>query len=67
MRRLAKSDAVHPPEWSPLLPTRAARRPEADVEVSVRIHRDGTQVAVVRQTVSDGGLLRTVGIDAVIR
>lgn len=39
----------------------------ADVEVSVRIHRDGTQVTVVRRTVADDDGRRTVGFEAVIR
>lgn len=39
----------------------------ADVEVSVRIHRDGTQVTVMRRTVADDDGRRTVGFEAVIR
>ena len=39
----------------------------ADVEVSVRVHRDGTQVTVMRRTVADPDGPRTVGIEAVIR
>ena len=44
-----------------------ARR-TADVEVSVRLYADGTQISVVRRTVpEEGGGRRTVGIEAVIR
>ena len=66
MRRLSNSDAFHPTEWSPALPLRA-RRGATDVELSLRVERDGTRIAVMRQTVSEAGMLRTVAIDAVIR
>lgn len=68
MRRLPNSDAFHPTEWSPALPALARRRGvPADVELSLRVERDGTQLAVMRQTVSEGGMLRTIAIDAIIR
>ena len=66
MRRLSNSHEFHFTDWSPELPARV-RRAASDVEVSVQLHRDGTQVTVVRHTVADGGDRRTVGIDAVIR
>lgn len=39
----------------------------ADVEMSVRLCADGTQITVMRRTVADAGGRRTVGIEAVIR
>jgi hypothetical protein len=51
----------------PAAPPSVAEPEMADVEVSVRIHRDGTQVTVMRRTVADDDGRRTVGFEAVIR
>lgn len=51
----------------PAAPASVAEPDMADVEVSVRIHRDGTQVTVMRRTVADDDGRRTVGFEAVIR
>ena len=55
-----------PPPAAPQ-PLTVAELGMADVEVSVRIHRDGTQVTVMRRTVADLEGRRTVGFEAVIR
>jgi hypothetical protein len=51
----------------PAVPPAVAAPGMADVEVSVRIHRDGTQVTVMRRTVAEDDGRRTVGFEAVIR
>lgn len=45
----------------------AAERAAPDVEVSVRVGRDGSQITVVRHVRDDDGAPHTVGIEAVIR
>ena len=64
VRDPAHQRASAPPPPAPLT---VAELGMADVEVSVRIHRDGTQVTVMRRTVADSEGRRTVGFEAVIR
>jgi hypothetical protein len=74
MRPLSNSPAIERLDRSAHLvlsgpvraPVRAAGE-ASDVELSIRVHRDGTRITVARHSVADADGRRTVGIEAVIR
>ncbi len=61
----AMSGAIRGPVRAAGLPHPGTEPAPGDVEVSVRVHRDGSQITVVRRTDPTG--MRTLGIEAEIR